>query len=93
MSSLPPNVHVSTHPCLLAKLSQLRSKTTSARDVKTLIHEIALLLGSEALAKAMTTAAGPQGETPLGFTYETTTAAPGNISLIPILRSGLGMVE
>lgn len=92
-TQLPPNVHVSSHPCLLAKLSQLRSKTTSARDVKTLIHEISLLLGSEALAKAMTTSPGPQGETPLGFTYETTTASPGNISLIPILRSGLGMVE
>lgn len=92
-TQLPPNVHVSSHPCLLAKLSQLRSKTTSARDVKTLIHEISLLLGSEALAKVMTASPGPQGETPLGFTYETTTASPGNISLIPILRSGLGMVE
>ena len=93
MTSLPPNVHISTHPCLVAKLSQLRSKSTSARDVKNLIHEISLLLGSEALAKAMTTSPGPLGETSLGFTYETTTASPGDISLIPILRSGLGMVE
>lgn len=50
-SSLPSNVHVSNHPCLRAKLSQLRSKSTNARDTKTLVHEIALLLGSEALAQ------------------------------------------
>jgi uracil phosphoribosyltransferase len=50
-SSLPSNVHISKHPCLRAKLSQLRSKRTNARETKTLVHEIALLLGSEALAQ------------------------------------------
>ena len=50
-SSLPSNVHVSKHPCLRAKLSQLRSKGTNARETKTLVHEIALLLGSEALTQ------------------------------------------
>lgn len=49
-SSLPSNVHVSKHPCLRAKLSQLRSKSTNARETKTLVHDIALLLGTEALA-------------------------------------------
>jgi uracil phosphoribosyltransferase len=49
--SLPSNVRVSNHPCLRAKLSQLRAKGTNARDTKTLVHEIALLLGSEALAQ------------------------------------------
>jgi len=49
-SSLPSNVHVSKHPCLRAKLSQLRSKSTNARETKTLVHDIALLLGAEALA-------------------------------------------
>lgn len=51
VSSLPSNVHISKHPCLRAKLGQLRSKGTNARDTKTLVHEIALLLGSEALAQ------------------------------------------
>jgi hypothetical protein len=50
-SSLPPNVHISKHPCLRAKLSQLRSKSRNARETKTLVHEISLLLGSEALAQ------------------------------------------
>ena len=58
--SLPPNVHVSNHPCLLAKLSQLRSKGTSAKEVKALIHEISLILGCEALASTFKTSPGPQ---------------------------------
>lgn len=51
-SGLPQNVHISKHPCLTAKLSQLRSRTSSARDTKTLVHEIALIVGCEALATA-----------------------------------------
>jgi len=113
MSNLPPNVHVSQHPCLLAKLSQLRSKNTSPRDVKALIHDIALIVGCEALAKGLTSSTGPtvcqpfvhhrrlgevlislpQDQTPLGFDFTTHTIQPETISLVPILRSGLGMVE
>ncbi|KAL2024697.1 hypothetical protein VTK56DRAFT_6898 [Thermocarpiscus australiensis] len=93
MSDLPPNVHVSQHPCLLAKLSQLRSGSTGPRDVKRLVHEISLIVGCEALAKALAATPGPKDETPLGFQYQTTEVRPGTISLVPILRSGLGMVE
>ena len=50
MSELPPNVRVSKHPCLRAKLSQLRSKSTNARETKELVHEISLILGTQALA-------------------------------------------
>lgn len=52
---LPPNAHVSQHPCLRAKLSQLRSRATSAREAKALIHEIALIVGCEALAHGLHT--------------------------------------
>ncbi|KAI3391579.1 hypothetical protein diail_7071 [Diaporthe ilicicola] len=93
MSSLPSNVHVSNHPCLRAKLSQLRSKRTPAKDVKSLVHDISLIVGCEALASAITTAPGPKDETPLGFEYETTTIKPQTLSIVPILRSGLGMVD
>ena len=34
-----------------------------------------------------------QDHTPLGFEYTTSTVTPESISLIPVLRSGLGMVE
>lgn len=54
MAALPTNAHISTHPCAAAKLSQLRSHTTNAREVKALIHEIALIVGVEALAHGLT---------------------------------------
>ena len=54
-TSLPSNIHVSAHPCLLAKLSLLRSSDTNARDTKSLVHEISLLLASEALSSNLTT--------------------------------------
>lgn len=58
--SLPPNVHVSKHPCLMAKLSRLRSKGTASREVKTLVNDIATILGCEALATALTPVDGPK---------------------------------
>lgn len=54
MAALPSNVHVSSHPCLRAKLSQLRSKSTTARETKQLVHDIALMVGYEALASGLT---------------------------------------
>lgn len=60
MAELPSNVHVSQHPSLLAKLSQLRSKTASPRDVKSLVHEIALILSCEAVSSAIKPASGPK---------------------------------
>jgi uracil phosphoribosyltransferase len=53
MVTLPKNAHVSTHPCLKAKLSLLRSASTSSRDVSTLVHDIALMVGYEALASGL----------------------------------------
>jgi uracil phosphoribosyltransferase len=92
-SSLPPNAHISTHPCVQAKLSHLRSSSTNAREVKSLIHEIALLVASEALAQCLTMGTGGTDKSPLGYTYTQTTISPSKISLVPILRSGLGMVD
>lgn len=57
---LPPNVHVSSHPCLLAKLSQLRSKSTPAKDVKSLVHDISLIVACEALAASTSPTQGPK---------------------------------
>lgn len=34
-----------------------------------------------------------QDKTPLGVEYETQGIDPANLALVPILRSGLGMVE
>lgn len=53
--AIPKNAHVSTHPCLQAKLSQLRSASTGSKDAQTLVHEIALMVGYEALGAALKT--------------------------------------
>ncbi|EON69724.1 hypothetical protein W97_08986 [Coniosporium apollinis CBS 100218] len=92
-SSLPSNVHVSSHPCLQAKLSQLRSQATNARETKSLIHEIATILSCEALAVALQPQQAGKDKSPLGFEYDTTTISPSHISLVPILRSGLSMTD
>ncbi|KAI0976367.1 uracil phosphoribosyltransferase-domain-containing protein [Xylaria arbuscula] len=91
--SLPSNVHVSKHPCLLSKLSRLRSKDTEAREVKSLVHDIALIVGCEAFASSLTVVEGSTGLTPIGYEYTTLTTEPQEISIVPILRSGLGMVD
>ncbi|KAH7384039.1 uracil phosphoribosyltransferase-like protein [Phaeosphaeria sp. MPI-PUGE-AT-0046c] len=93
-SDLPKNAHVSVHPCLQAKLSQLRSAKTGCRDAQTLVHEIALMVGYEALGAGLKAQQSGTDESPLGYPYPslTTSPAPTSISLVPILRSGLSMV-
>ncbi|KAG5933577.1 hypothetical protein E4U60_004402 [Claviceps pazoutovae] len=88
-----PNLHLSNHPSLKAKLSQLRSHSTTSRDVKTLVHDISLILACEALAANLSSHDGPKDKTPLGFEYTTSTVGPQTICIVPILRSGLGMVD
>ncbi|QPG95537.1 hypothetical protein C2857_001089 [Epichloe festucae Fl1] len=92
MSSLP-NVHVSQHPSLRAKLSQLRSQSTTSKDVATLVHDISLILAVEALATNISPVDGPKDQTPLGFEYVSTAVRPQTMCIVPILRSGLGMVQ
>ncbi|PNS19380.1 hypothetical protein CAC42_2557 [Sphaceloma murrayae] len=87
MASLPPNIHVSSHPCLKAKLSQLRSASTTARETKRLVNDIALMVGYEALASGLT------DTSPIGYSYSVETISPAKVSIVPILRSGLSMVE
>ncbi|KAL6702856.1 hypothetical protein ACN47E_000883 [Coniothyrium glycines] len=93
-STLPKNAHVSSHPCLQAKLSQLRSAKTGSRDAQTLVHEIALMVGYEALGAGLKAQQDGTDQSPLGYSYQTTTTSPSpsSISLVPILRSGLSMV-
>ncbi|KAI9736190.1 MAG: hypothetical protein M1834_001075 [Cirrosporium novae-zelandiae] len=92
-STLPANVHISTHPCLQAKLSQLRATDTSPREVKALIHEISLIVAVEALAHGLKGSSEGTAKSMLGYDYPVQTVFPDNIVLVPILRSGLGMVD
>lgn len=60
---LPPNVHLSTHPSLQAKISQLRSKSATSRETNALVHEISLVVACEALSKSLTAIPGPKVRT------------------------------
>ncbi|EPS32797.1 hypothetical protein PDE_07757 [Penicillium oxalicum 114-2] len=91
--SLPSNVHISTHPCLQAKISQLRSQSTTPRETRALVEEISSILGVEAFAQGLALTKTGTDRTPLGIEYETTTIDPVDLALVPILRSGLGMVD
>lgn len=52
---IPSNARVSNHPCLQAKVSQLRNQHTNGRDTKQLVHDIALIVGTQALQEALDT--------------------------------------
>lgn len=83
------NVYISQHPLVAHKLTKLRDKNTEPKKFRELIREIAGLLAFEATKDLLITP--KKVETPLavadGFELQE------KIGLIPILRSGLGMVE
>ncbi|CAZ82032.1 unnamed protein product [Tuber melanosporum] len=93
MPSLPANVAVSSHPCFISKLSRLRSASTPPKETKALVHELSLILATEALARALTAEkTGEKDVTPLGVAFDVEKVTK-SIALVPILRSGLGMLE
>lgn len=85
-----PSLTVLEHPLIQHKLSLLRDKSTTVKDFKQLVSEIAMLMTYEATRDLPTEEV--QIETPL----EKMTArrvAGKKLTLVPILRAGLGMVE
>ena len=82
-------LHVMDHPLILHKISMLRSKDTSTKDFRQLIHEIALLIGCEATRDL------PVTEYPVTTPITETVGyrLPRQACLVPILRAGLGMVD
>ncbi|KAK9247379.1 uracil phosphoribosyltransferase-domain-containing protein [Lipomyces tetrasporus] len=92
--SLPDNVHVSTHPLLQALVSQLRSASTESNKTRALTASIASILAVEAL-NHNTFSAVPEGldVTPLREQYNVAGISPSNVVLVPILRSGLSMID
>ncbi|HEV8305854.1 MAG TPA: uracil phosphoribosyltransferase [Gemmatimonadales bacterium] len=94
MASVPsrnfPNLTVLSHPLIQHKLTILRDRRTSTRDFKQLVNEIAMLMAYE-VTKDL--ALEPVDiETPMEKTagYQ---VAGKKLTLVPILRAGLGMVE
>ena len=82
-------VVISNHPLVKHKLSHLRRTDTDPKKFRELIREITLLLAYEATQDLLVEPVGVT--TPLTTTTGYKLKEP--IGLIPILRSGLGMVE
>lgn len=84
-----PLTHISTHPLVQHKLSRMRNTETNPKKFRELVREISGLLAYEATADLITVPV--QIQTPLATM--TAHELKEKIGLVPILRSGLGMVE
>jgi uracil phosphoribosyltransferase len=82
-------LHISSHPLVKHKLSILRDKSTEPVKFRQLIHELAVLLCYEATQDLKLS--DMTVETPMGTARGQQLLV--EIGLVPILRSGLGMVN
>ncbi len=85
-----PTLSIIDHPLVRHKLTLLRDRATSTKQFKELVDEIAMLMAYEATRDLGLETISV--ETPL----ETTTGwsvRGKKLTLVPILRAGLGMVE
>jgi len=85
-----PNLTVLDHPLIQHKLSLLRDRRTSTRDFKQLVNEIAMLMMYEVTADLPTEPV--EIETPIETTVGRA-VSDKKLTLVPILRAGLGMVD
>ncbi len=85
-----PNLTVLGHPLIQHKLTLLRDRSTSTRDFKQLVNEIAMLMAYEVTKDLATEPV--EIETPLERMTGQQVAGK-KLTLVPILRAGLGMVE
>ncbi|MFH1618383.1 MAG: uracil phosphoribosyltransferase [bacterium] len=82
-------VRVSRHPLVLEKIARLRDKSTGFGEFRSLMAEVSMLLGYEALSEMKVKKAVVK--TPLGPAH--CLRAKQDIIFTAILRAGLGMTE
>ena len=85
-----PNLIVLDHPLIRHKLAILRDRATPTKDFKQLVSEIAMLMTYEVTRGLATEPV--EIHTPLERTQGHKVAGK-KLTLVPILRAGLGMVE
>ena len=85
-----PNLTILGHPLIRHKLSILRDKRTPVKDFRDLVGEIAMLMAYEVTKDLPTEPV--EIDTPLEHTTCEKVAGK-KLSLVPILRAGLGMVD
>ena len=79
------SVKIMDHPLIQHKISMLRDKNTGTNEFRTLVEEIAMLMGFEALRDLPTE--NVTVETPIE-TCETPMIAGKKMAVVPILRAG-----
>ena len=83
------NVTIMDHSLLKQKITMLRDKNTGTNEFRTLVEEIAMLMGFEALRDLPVE--DVEIETPIEKTSQPMIAGK-KLAIVPILRAGLGMV-
>ena len=82
-----PTLHIVDHPLVRHKITLLRDRATPTKQFKELVDEIAMLMATRNLAL---------DPVPVDTPLETTSGwsvRGKKLTLVPILRAGLGMVE
>ena len=85
-----PNITICDHPLLKHKITILRDKKTGTNEFRTIVEEIAMLVGYEALRDLELMEV--EVETPME-TAMCPVIAGRKQAVVPILRAGLGMVN
>lgn len=85
-----PNLSIIDHPLIRHKLTVLRDRETSKKKFKELVDEIAMLMAYEVTKDLPLQEV--EIETPLERTVQLRLAGK-KLTVVPILRAGLGMVE
>ena len=80
-------VYINKHPLVQHKISILRDKNTGTNEFRSLVGEIAMLMGYEALNDLPTEEV--EVETPLEKCM-TEMISGRKMAIVPILRAGLG---
>lgn len=84
------NVIILDHPLLKHKISRLRDETTGTNEFRSLVEEIAMLMGYEALRDLPTEEV--EIKTPIE-TCKSPVISGRKLAVVPILRADLGMVS
>ena len=84
------NVIILDHPLLKHKISRLRDETAGTNEFRSLVEEIAMLMGYEALRDLPTEEV--EIKTPIE-TCKSPVISGRKLAVVPILRAGLGMVS
>lgn len=83
------NITICDHPLIKHKITMLRNKNTGTNEFRTIVEEIAMLIGYEALRNLELEEV--EMETPLETAMCPVIAGKKQV-IVPILRAGLGMV-